>query len=167
MEMPETAGQNWHRTPVFEEFNWLFFFSGSLNEVVILPSFQIAVLCPLDRPNSSKHQKILKSSYNWFKYWHSSAAPAADCQSGNDSKYFLQKSGTRDYPPFMANAIKNIFFKSSYDWFRYWHFSAAPAADCQLLVYSAIFLVTSITMYIYKIKPKLCAKHVLTVREWF
>ena len=65
---------------IFEEFNWLFFFSGSLNEVVILPSFQIAVLCPLNRPNSSKHQKILKSSCNWFKYWHSSAAPAAECQ---------------------------------------------------------------------------------------
>ena len=31
---------------------------------------------------------------------------------------------------------------------------------CQLLVYSAIFLVTSITIYVYYIKPQLCAKHV-------
>lgn len=97
---------------IFEEFNWLFFFSGSLNEVVILPSFQIAVLCPLNRPNSSKHQKILKSSCNWFKYWHS---------------------------------------------------SAAPAAECQLLVYLAIFMVTSTTIYVYNIGPKQCEKHVLTV----
>ena len=36
-----------------------------------------------------------------------------------------------------------------------------------LLVYLAIFMVTETTIYVYNKKPKLCAKHVLTVSEWF
>ena len=36
-----------------------------------------------------------------------------------------------------------------------------------LLVYLAIFMVTETTIYVYNKKPKLCAKHVLTVRELF
>ena len=44
--------------------------------------------------------------------------------------------------------VKLIIFKPSYNWFTYWHSSAAPAADCQLLVYSAIFMVTSTTLCI-------------------
>ena len=45
--------------------------------------------------------------------------------------------------------VKIITFKSSYNsLFKYWHSSAAPAADCQLLVYSAIFMVTSTTIFI-------------------
>ena len=42
-------------------------------------------------------------------------------------------------------SVKNINFESSYNCFKYWHSSAALAADCQLLVYSAIFLVASTT----------------------
>ena len=29
-------------------------------------------------------------------------------------------------------SVKNISFKSSYNWFKYWHSSAAQAADSQL-----------------------------------
>ena len=36
-----------------------------------------------------------------------------------------------------------------------------------LLVHLAIFVVTETTIYVYNKKPKLCAKHVLTVRELF
>ena len=46
--------------------------------------------------------------------------------------------------------VKIIILKSSYNWFKYWHYSAAPAADCQLLVYSVIFMVTS---YIFPLRP--------------
>ena len=43
--------------------------------------------------------------------------------------------------------LKNIVFKSSYNWFKYWHSSAALVADCQLLLYLAMFIVTSTTIY--------------------
>ena len=46
--------------------------------------------------------------------------------------------------------LQNIVFKSSYNWFKYWHSLAALAADCQLLLCKL------------NIKPK----HVLTAREW-
>ena len=41
-------------------------------------------------------------------------------------------------------SVKNITFKSSYNWFKYWHTSAAPAADCQLLVCLAMFMSKSV-----------------------
>ena len=44
--------------------------------------------------------------------------------------------------------VKIIILKSSFNWFKYRHYSAAPAADCQQLVYSAIFMVTSTTICI-------------------
>ena len=60
-----------------------------------------------------------KSSYNWFKYCLSSAAPAADYQlSGNDSKWFLKKSffkmlyGTRG-PPTLHGKCHFPFFNPS------------------------------------------------------
>ena len=59
--------------------------------------------------------------------------------------------------------VKIIILKSSYNWFKYWHSSAAPAAHCQLLVY----IQPPHILCVYDIKPKLCAKHVLTVRESF
>ena len=55
-------------------------------------------------------------------------------------------------PSFFAHLIDQIhpniksILKSSYNRFKYWHSSAAPAVDCQLLVYSAIFMVTSTTI---------------------
>ena len=54
--------------------------------------------------------------------------------------------------------LKSIIFKSSSK-FKYWHSSAAPAADCQLLVYSAIFTVTSSTICILYKAQTMCKTH--------
>ena len=44
-------------------------------------------------------------------------------------------------------SVKNRTFTSSYNWYKYWHSSAAPAGDCQLLVDWAIFTVTSTKIF--------------------
>ena len=44
-------------------------------------------------------------------------------------------------------SVKNRTFKSSYNWYKYWHSSAAPATDCQLLIYLAMFIVNSTIIY--------------------
>ena len=45
--------------------------------------------------------------------------------------------------------LRNIVLSLFINWFKYWHSLASPAADCQLLVYSAIFMVTTTTICIY------------------
>ena len=47
--------------------------------------------------------------------------------------------------------LRNIIFKSSYNWLKNWHSSAAPAADCQLFSHVHGHL----NYYLYIIKPKL------------
>ena len=57
-----------------------------------------------------------------------------------------------------ASASKNIVFKSSYIWFNIDILRQLRPLTAN---YLAMVIVTSTTIYIYNIKPKLSAKHVL------